>query len=175
MSEMQETSTREPDTPYAPDTRGEFVKFGAIAAILLGTVLVIWLLRPFIFNVIVPAVMGEGQPTAPMPLEAENQMPLKEPPAIDANAPTPTSPVETDIFIPTIPVAGNEAAPVDEVVAEPGGEETAVFTQHTVQPGENLTTIAQKYGITIDAIIAINDIPNPNRITAGTVLQIPRE
>ncbi|MEZ4643125.1 MAG: LysM peptidoglycan-binding domain-containing protein [Chloroflexota bacterium] len=172
MSEMQEVPAQE------TDTRGEFLKFGAMALLLLGTVLVIWLLRPFIFNVVVPAVMGEGQPTAPMPLEAENQLPLKEPPAVDIEETSPAAAEgESEIFIPAMPIEGEEGdetttTPEAEVEASGASEETAVI-QHTVQPGENLTTIAQQYGVTVDDLIATNALTDPNHITAGTVLQIP--
>lgn len=48
---------------------------------------------------------------------------------------------------------------------------TAPIT-HVVQRGEILSRIAQRYGVTVAAILAANDIPNPNRIEVGDVLQI---
>ncbi len=48
------------------ETQGELTKFGILAIVLLFTVLIIALLRPYIFNTIIPAVLGEGQPTAPI-------------------------------------------------------------------------------------------------------------
>ena len=39
---------------------GEWLRFGVMAVILIGTILVIMLLRPMIFGRIVPAIMGEG-------------------------------------------------------------------------------------------------------------------
>lgn len=49
-----------------PAGRGEWLKFGLLALVLLATVLIIALLRPYIFNTIIPAVLGEGQPAAPL-------------------------------------------------------------------------------------------------------------
>lgn len=46
-------------------------------------------------------------------------------------------------------------------------------TTHTVQPGENLSRIALKYGTTVQAIVQANNITNPNLIFSGQVLIIP--
>lgn len=43
---------------------------------------------------------------------------------------------------------------------------------HTIQPGENLYKISQKYGVTVDAIKAANGMKNDN-ISAGKTLVIP--
>ena len=47
-------------------------------------------------------------------------------------------------------------------------------TSHTVRAGETLSTIAARYGTSIDAIARANDIRNPNFIFAGQHLSIPR-
>lgn len=44
---------------------------------------------------------------------------------------------------------------------------------HVVQWGENLTGIAAQYGVTVEAIVAANNIANPNRIYVGQRLIIP--
>jgi N-acetylmuramoyl-L-alanine amidase len=44
---------------------------------------------------------------------------------------------------------------------------------HTVKHGQNLTTIAREYGVTVAAIVSANDIANPSRIFAGQRLVIP--
>jgi LysM repeat protein len=44
---------------------------------------------------------------------------------------------------------------------------------HVVAAGETLRTIAARYGMTVDAIVAANNIVNPNRILAGQRLTIP--
>lgn len=43
----------------------------------------------------------------------------------------------------------------------------------TVDPGDTLTSIAKQFGTTVDAIRAINKLPNPNAISAGQKIQIP--
>ena len=47
------------------------------------------------------------------------------------------------------------------------------FIQYTVQPGDTLSSIARQFGTTVSAILQYNNIPNPNRIYWGTVLNIP--
>lgn len=44
---------------------------------------------------------------------------------------------------------------------------------HLVRPGENLTMIAQRYGVTVSAIVRANNLPNPNLIYVGQCLVIP--
>jgi len=44
---------------------------------------------------------------------------------------------------------------------------------HTVQPGENLFRIALRYGTTVEALAAANQIADPTHITVGQVLVIP--
>ena len=44
---------------------------------------------------------------------------------------------------------------------------------HVVGRGENLTTIARHYGVTVAAIVAANGISNPSRIFGGQQLIIP--
>jgi GH25 family lysozyme M1 (1,4-beta-N-acetylmuramidase) len=44
---------------------------------------------------------------------------------------------------------------------------------YTVQPGDNLTSIANKFGTTVAAIAQANNIVNINQISVGQVLKIP--
>lgn len=44
---------------------------------------------------------------------------------------------------------------------------------HVVQPGENLYSIATRYGVSVQAIMRANGITDPNMIFVGTVLRIP--
>ena len=56
---------------------------------------------------------------------------------------------------------------------EPGGGNGGGTVTHIVQPGENLYRIALKYGTTVEAISAANNIVNPHLIYAGQELLIP--
>jgi len=44
---------------------------------------------------------------------------------------------------------------------------------HDVLCGETLSSISQLYGVSVDAIVAYNEIRDANRIYAGSALQIP--
>lgn len=46
---------------------------------------------------------------------------------------------------------------------------------HVVQAGESLLGIALRYGVTVDELMAFNEITNPNAISVGEQLIIPRE
>ena len=39
--------------------------------------------------------------------------------------------------------------------------------EHTVRPGENLHRIASEYGTTVEALVALNELADPNRLSVG--------
>jgi nucleoid-associated protein YgaU len=158
---MSEEST----TTQAAPSR-EWTKFVILAVILLGTILVVALARPFIFNFVVPTVMGEGQLTAPMPVDVEEAYPAED-----------DQPGAAPIIEEAYP---GEAA--DE--PDPAGEEnemaaeelpTVVTTiSHTVQRGDTILSIARRYEVTVDDIVKANNIADPNHIEVGTTLLVPQ-
>jgi len=158
------------------ETRGELLKFGILVIALLFTVLIIALLRPYIFNTVVPAVLGEGQPTAPVvdETDAETIKPATE----EAEESEAAEEDESDsVGAEEESEATDSSTESPEEVTGPEDPEdfpTAVPAQtHTVQVGENLTAIAERYGVTIQAIVAANNITNPDHVAVGTVLIIP--
>lgn len=68
-------------------------------------------------------------------------------------------------------VAGGsaEAAPTSNLPVQI----TASGIEHVVQPGERLSNIAQRYGVSWLAIAELNSIADPNQIQAGQTLRIP--
>ncbi|MBP7999674.1 MAG: LysM peptidoglycan-binding domain-containing protein [Chloroflexi bacterium] len=145
----------------------DLVKFGVLLLIFAVVILVVSMVRPLIFGRIVPAVMGSGQvpvtseqtdPTVPTP--PTESLPASSYPAPESAVTTTTIPFNTGTITETVPPE------IPTLVV------TTPIT-HTLQPGENLTTIAQQYGVTVQAIIQANNLPNPDRIQAGTVLIIP--
>jgi LysM repeat protein len=66
------------------------------------------------------------------------------------------------------PTATTQATPT------PTSTPTGTTTTYVVQPGDTLTRIAQRFGTTVQAILAANpQITNPNLIYAGQVIEIP--
>ena len=42
-----------------------------------------------------------------------------------------------------------------------------------MQPGDTLGTIATLYGVTIDDLVALNTLANPNALEVGQMLDVP--
>jgi len=92
------------------------------------------------------------------------------------NAATETGVVETE----AVPSATNTpptVVPATEapVAAEPTTVQAPGFVEYTIQRGDILKTIAEKYQVTIQDILAVNEIPNPDSLTVGSVIRIPRK
>ena len=68
-------------------------------------------------------------------------------------------------YQPSAPSSGSAGA---GSTADPGAPAI-----HVVQPGEVLSVIAEKYGISLDELVGANRIANPNLVSPGTELVIP--
>ncbi len=99
------------------------------------------------------------------PAEAPPAEELATQPVIQPVTPlaTPLDPAVTD---PT----PESVQPTVEIIVT---EETRTETIHTVQAGDTLFKIASQYGVTIDAITSVNEIPNINQLEIGQQLTIP--
>lgn len=140
----------------------EWRSFGILVVVLVGAVLVVALSRPLIFGRIVPAVLGDGL-NKPAAVE---EMPVEQP----QSEPEATA-------VPEAPAAEAGGGAPNSVPSEEDGEAlpTAVNTiTHIVQPGETVTQIAKQYGVTVDDIVAANNLSNPNQVQAGQQLLIPQ-
>jgi soluble lytic murein transglycosylase-like protein len=73
----------------------------------------------------------------------------------------------------TLRIGTAPAAPVPAPAPPAKPPAAAAAAVHVVQRGENLTTIARRYGVTVGAIVAANGIANPSRIFGGQQLTIP--
>lgn len=62
------------------------------------------------------------------------------------------------------------AALAGMLLAQSGNEIVAKADKITVQPGDNLITLATKNNTTVDKLVSHNQITNPNHIEAGQVL-----
>ena len=45
-------------------------------------------------------------------------------------------------------------------------------SQHKVQPGETLSVIAQRYGVSTQNLVALNNLSDPNQVVVGQTLQL---
>lgn len=72
----------------------------------------------------------------------------------------------------TIPSAGSTAAAPAATVATETAAAPAAGNSHTVKAGDNLTKIAQKYGVSVKAIRSANAL-RTDRIHVGQKLKIP--
>ncbi|KRE47255.1 3D domain-containing protein [Paenibacillus sp. Soil724D2] len=71
---------------------------------------------------------------------------------------------------PTYSMARN-AAPVEEAAQ---AELVQPRTQYQVDRGDTLFKIARDFGVSVDDLINSNNIPNPNQLTIGQSLTIPK-
>lgn len=61
-----------------------------------------------------------------------------------------------------------------EALAQVPESERLTFQKHTVAKGETMSKIAARYGVSTSALASYNRISNPNMVSVGTVLLIPR-
>jgi len=105
----------------------------------------------------------------------------KAPMPADVDAPVPSTPVTVQPSQPVQPAPANPA-PVSQPSVpvtppppppSPAPTTTSSTSSYTIAAGDNLTVIANRFGVTVDAIAQANNIANPNLIHVGQVLQIP--
>lgn len=141
--------------------RGEMIKFLVFVLVLVGTVFAIALLRPLIFERIVPAVLGWEEETGD-PALAPTEQPVsdEEPPAGQSG--------DAEGEIPVIMTATPSAGATDDL-----GAPLPTPRMYEVQAGDSLVRIAEQFGISVEALVAANGIVDPQRIQVGDVLVIP--
>jgi LysM repeat protein len=108
--------------------------------------------------------------------QANPTAPVVTPKAPNANAPfigpvAPAAPVasaQAGKDVADLKQAGANTAPAGANVPTPTSAQT-----YTIQAGDSLSKIAQRYGTTVNALAAANGIADPNIIQAGATLKIP--
>jgi lipoprotein-anchoring transpeptidase ErfK/SrfK len=85
------------------------------------------------------------------------------PPSTSLATPEPTIPVT-----PTVPTSPLVNEPIVEPTTESSGQ-----LSYTIQQGDTLSGIAQAYGLTVEELIAANDITTPDLLYVGWTLVIP--
>jgi LysM repeat protein len=70
-------------------------------------------------------------------------------------------------------IANPSSLTVGQVLRIPVALDARGYVQYTVQPGDTLIALARRYGVTQEAILAVNTIANPASLTVGDVISIP--
>jgi LysM repeat protein len=130
-------------------------------------------------------IITEGQPTAnpgqatPAPGEPTLIVPppLEQTPQSQTNGQNPTPIIVEPTLLPTPTTVGDTGQPV-QPTPEPGTNPTAEPTggcsnPYTVQPGEWISAIARKCGVTPQALLAANPGIDPNLVVPGQQLNMP--
>ena len=88
--------------------------------------------------------------------------------------PTITASVTASITpTPTVPTATPTEAETATITPSPGPSPTPTQTIYTVEAGDNLFSIATKFGANVCAIMAVNNITDPSVLNVGQKLLIP--
>lgn len=84
---------------------------------------------------------------------------------------------DNGIADPDVIVVGADLAVPASAPGVPSPEPTTAHLEryYTVQPGDSLGSIATRFGVTVDAILAANDLTNPDLIVSGERLRLPVE
>ena len=171
------------------ETRGEWLRFGVLVGVLLGAILVVWAVRPFVTSRVVPAFLGDwGGHQVSLPILETGEAPVQEESGTGGVVVEEETAVESEATPSEImpnDTADDEGASSDTATNSAGypapateeqSEEQAPISEitHTVQPGDTLFRIAQQYNVTIEQIVMANKITNPNQIAIGDTLKIPQ-
>ena len=145
--------------------RRQYINFGILAAVMLGTVLIVAIVAPIITPRLAGAIMGDNLAKATLVRETVNDAPETQPAEI---------PVIENAYPPPEAGSGGQAeTPAEENIAQPELPAPTAVT-HQVQPGETLFSIARQYNLSTEDLIRANNITTPNNIPAGAVLVIPQ-
>lgn len=153
--------------PVDSHNSNEWLNFGVLVVVFAIVILVVALTRPLIFGRIVPAIMDDGQVSAPLPAPATE--PGQESPGEEENTESVT-PEETE----EAPPQEATATTAPETPVEEDSPVAVPTVQHTVRQGETLNKIARMYNVSVADIVTANNLANPDRIDIGTILLIPQ-
>jgi LysM repeat protein len=135
---------------------------GALLALLVASVLALWLLiRPPGDD---ESGAQAGQPSVTRtPVATSTARPSVTPTGTPGLSPTPGGTPGAS------PTPGGTPTPAPSPTPEP-----SPFEEYTVQQNDSLSSIAQQFGTTADELARINSITDPNSLSVGQKLQVPR-
>ncbi len=127
------------------------LSFVIVAVFLIAT------LAAWVFNQPVETASAAPGLTSAAVTDSSSPLPTPEPAALPTAVPTATLPPDQ---------------PTDQVSVTPSATPTNPLL-HTVQEGETLGTIAQAYRVSVNDLIAANELADPNLLYVGWTLTIP--
>lgn len=112
-------------------------------------------------------VAGATAPTSPV-----GSAPTEQVAATAEPARAPATATARPTTAPTPPPSGPPATPA-ATSAPPAPTPAPAYVEYTVRKGDILYTIAARYGLKVEDILAINQIAKPESLTVGQVIRIP--
>jgi LasA protease len=94
-------------------------------------------------------------------------------PEVDITAPT--NPIEA-ISVPPMTVGSEQPAMISTLEVTPLSlpiSATATNLTYAVQPGDTLSAIAAANGISLEMLLSVNNLPDPNQLTVGQIISLP--
>lgn len=89
-------------------------------------------------------------------------------------APRPATTLAPSTPAATPPLTVGSPTPVARRTRSPSASAASPSPRiHVVAPGEYVSLIARRYGVTVQALLDANDLPDPNHIEVGQRLVIP--
>jgi len=111
-----------------------------------------------------PALAPTAQATSPVvPQPTATQPRLSAPPATPTASSSPSPAARPAEASATPAPTGSPPAPTS----------TPAPRTHVVEPGDNLWDLAQRYGVSVDAIVSANGLSDPEALVLGQKLVIP--
>lgn len=138
--------------PYSPAGTGRF--FGILTAVVVLVPLVVVALLFLEFDILSDESESDIPAQPPIELQRIEDLPEDRPDSDLSEAP-----------------GGDETLPPEEEVAPAPPPPTELI--HVVVAGDTLSAIARTFGVSLDAILAVNDIPDPNALLVGQRIVIP--
>jgi lipoprotein NlpD len=113
---------------------------------------------------------GPATAAAPDAVQAASPIEPEQSAVAPASSPELATAIAETVSAPTASSSEQPTAPPEQ----PTGSPHVGYIEYTVQKGDTLKIIADNHGVTIRDILAINQIPNPDSLSVGTVIRVPK-
>jgi len=148
-----------PGASDAPATAGRKSSGGAVGWLIAAVVVLVLAVAGGLFTAWVVANMR----AVPGPVAAASPTPGQSAPAASSCACTPTPGTS----------AAPSGVPAHTPTPPPTPEVTLPPIVYVVQPGDHLVNIADLYSVSLQDVMELNGITNPNKISVGQEILIP--